>query len=198
MRGDQVTEYLKKSDLILAVGSSLSPGRFSHAIPDAAKKTIISCNVSELDVNKVFPTAHALIGDARFSLQALADELAAQSGGKGRPSGTVAAEVKASRDSALASYREAMASDDAPINPYRVYSELMKVLDPHKSFVTHESGNTRDQLSTVYDTLTSEGLPGLGQRVRRWDTAWPRWSPPRRRIRSAARWPLPVRRGWAT
>ena len=36
VRGDQVAHYLNKSDLILAVGSSLSPGRFSHAIPDAA------------------------------------------------------------------------------------------------------------------------------------------------------------------
>ena len=91
VRGGQVTEYLTKSDLILAVGSSLSPGRFSHAIPNAAQKTIISCNVSELDVNKIFPTAHALIGDARFSLQALASELSARSDGKGRPPGDVAA-----------------------------------------------------------------------------------------------------------
>ena len=162
VRGGQVTEYLTKSDLILAVGSSLSPGRFSHAIPNAAQKTIISCNISELDVNKIFPTAHALIGDARFSLQALASELSARSDGKGRPPGDVAAEVKASRDTGLATYREAMASDDAPINPYRVYSELMKVLDPQKSFVTHESGNTRDQLSTVYDTLIPRGFLGWG------------------------------------
>ena len=162
VRGGQVNEYLTKSDLILAVGSSLSPGRFSHAIPHAAQKTIISCNISELDVNKVFPTAHALLGDARFSLRALAGELSAQSDGKGRPPGSVAAEVKASRDTALATYREAMASDDAPINPYRVYSELMKVLDPQKSFVTHESGNTRDQLSTVYDTLIPRGFLGWG------------------------------------
>ena len=162
VRGGQVNEYLTKSDLILAVGSSLSPGRFSHAIPHAAQKTIISCNISELDVNKVFPTAHALLGDARFSLRALAGELSAQSDGKGRPPGSVAAEVKASRDTALKTYREAMASDDAPINPYRVYSELMKVLDPQKSFVTHESGNTRDQLSTVYDTLIPRGFLGWG------------------------------------
>ena len=162
VRGGQVNEYLTKSDLILAVGSSLSPGRFSHAIPHAAQKTIISSNISELDVNKVFPTAHALLGDARFSLRALAGELSAQSDGKGRPPGSVAAEVKASRDTALETYREAMASDDAPINPYRVYSELMKVLDPQKSFVTHESGNTRDQLSTVYDTLIPRGFLGWG------------------------------------
>ena len=162
VRGEQVTDYLNQSDLILAVGSSLSPGRFSHAIPKAATKTIITCNVSELDVNKVFPTAHALIGDARFSLRALAEELAAQSDGKGRAPGSVAAEVKAARDRALAVYREAMASDEAPINPYRVYGELMQVLDPHQSFVTHESGNTRDQLSTVYDTLIPRGFLGWG------------------------------------
>lgn len=162
VRGDQVNEYLTKSDLILAVGSSVSPGRFSHAIPNAASKTIIHCSVTELDVNKVFPTAHALIGDARFSLQALADELSSQSGGKGRDAGSVQAEVKASRDAALAKYREAMASNDTPINPYRVYSELMNVLDPHNSFVTHESGNTRDQLTTVYDTLIPRGFLGWG------------------------------------
>jgi acetolactate synthase-1/2/3 large subunit len=162
VRGDQVNEYLSKSDLILAVGSSLSPGRFSHAIPAAASKTIINCSVTELDVNKVFPTAHALMGDARFSLQALASELSSQSGGKGREAGNVKAEVKASRDAALAKYREAMASNDKPINPYRVYRELMNVLDPHKSFLTHESGNTRDQLSTVYDTLMPRGFLGWG------------------------------------
>ena len=38
----------------------------------------------------------------------------------------------------------------------------MAVLDPHKSFVTHESGNTRDQLSTVYDTLVPRGFLGWG------------------------------------
>src|SRR5205085_393609 len=70
VRGDQVAHYLNKSDLILAVGSSLSPGRFSHAIPDAAKKTIIHCNIDELHINKMYPTAHAVIGDARLTLLA--------------------------------------------------------------------------------------------------------------------------------
>src|SRR3977135_242894 len=71
VRGDQVAHYLNKSDLILAVGSSLSPGRFSHAIPDAAKKAIIHCNIDELHINKMYPTLHAVIGDARLTLQAL-------------------------------------------------------------------------------------------------------------------------------
>jgi acetolactate synthase-1/2/3 large subunit len=162
VRGDQVDEYLAKSDLILAIGSSLSPGRFSHGIPDAANKTIIHCTVDELHVNKTYATAVALIGDARFALQALEEELSDKTSGNGRAPGSVAAEVKSSRDSAMVQYREAMASTDKPINPYRVYAGLMEVLDPLNSFVTHESGNTRDQLSTVYDTLVPRGFLGWG------------------------------------
>jgi acetolactate synthase-1/2/3 large subunit len=148
--------------VILAVGSSLSPGRFSHAIPNAASKTIIQCNLDELHINKIYPTAHAVIGDARFTLQALTKEASAKTNGAGRPAGNVVSEIKAERDAGLAQYKQAMASDDTPINPYRVYGDLMKVLDPQNSFVTHESGNTRDQLSTVYDTLIPRGFLGWG------------------------------------
>jgi acetolactate synthase-1/2/3 large subunit len=38
----------------------------------------------------------------------------------------------------------------------------MQVLDLRNSFVTHESGNTRDQLSTVFDTLIPRGFLGWG------------------------------------
>jgi acetolactate synthase-1/2/3 large subunit len=162
VRGDQVEHYLNKSDAILAVGSSLSPGRFSHRIPGAAKKTIIHCNVDELHINKIYPTAQAVIGDARMTLQALRQEISDRTSGAGRPAGTTATQVKAARDKGLAKYRELMASGEMPINPYRVYGDLMQVLDLHNSFVTHESGNTRDQLSTVFDTLIPRGFLGWG------------------------------------
>jgi acetolactate synthase I/II/III large subunit len=162
VRGDQVGHYLDKSDLVLAIGSSLSPGRFSHSIPDAVKKTIIHCNIDELHINKMYPTAHAVIGDARFSLQALHKAMSDRTSGAGRTADHVANEVRAARESALAKYRQVMNSGETPINPYRVYGDLMQVLDLHNSFVTHESGNTRDQLSTVFDTLIPRGFLGWG------------------------------------
>ncbi len=162
VRGDQVTNYLVNSDLILAVGTSLSPGRFSHAIPNAASKKIIHCTVNELHVNKVYPTAQAVIGDARYTLQALADEVSTRAAGPKRSAEDAALEVKEERDEAMAQYREAMASNDQPINPYRVYAGLMEALDPMNSFVTHESGNTRDQLSTVYEAAVPRGFLGWG------------------------------------
>ena len=118
--------------------------------------------MDELHINKIYPTAHAVIGDARFTLQALCDETSSKTKGAGRAPGDVAAEIKQARDSVMVKYREAMASDDKPINPYRVYAGLMEVLAPQNSFVTHESGNTRDQLSTVYDTLVPRGFLGWG------------------------------------
>ena len=162
VRGDHPAEFLEKSDVILAVGSSLSPGRFTHGIPNPASKTIIQCNLDEFHINRIYPTAHAVLGDAKFTLRALADGVAERTGGDCRGADGVAAAVKASRDAGLAKYREVMVSDDRPINPYRVFGDMMKALDPMKSFVTHDSGNTRDQLSTVYDTLIPRGFLGWG------------------------------------
>ena len=162
VRGGQVTSYLNNSDLIFAVGTSLSPGRFSHAIPDAVNKTIVHCDVDDLHINKAYPTAQAVIGDSRYTLQALAAELSTRPNPSSRSREDVALEVRTERDAGMAQYREAMASEDKPINPYRVYAGLMEVLDPYNSFITHESGNTRDQLSTVYDTLTPRAFLGWG------------------------------------
>jgi acetolactate synthase-1/2/3 large subunit len=162
VRGDQVDQYLNECDLLFAVGSSLSPGRFTHRVPNAVNKTIVHCTIDELHVNKTYPTAQAVIGDAKFALQALTAEMSAKTSGNGRPAGKVAAEVKSVRDSAMVKYREAMASIEKPINPYKVYAGLMEALDPYNSFLTHDSGNTRDQLSTMYDTLVPRAFLGWG------------------------------------
>ena len=59
-------------------------------------------------------------------------------------------------------YLPLMESGDRPVNPYRVYAEMQTVLDPLNSFVTHESGNTRDQLSAVYRSEAPHGFLGWG------------------------------------
>ncbi len=162
VRGEHPAKYLRKSDVILAVGSSLSPGRFSHAIPDPASKTIIQCNLDELHVNRIYPTAHAVLGDARLTLKALTNEMTDRTSGAGRPANGVESDIAAACEAGLAQYLAPMTSDGKPINPYRVYSGLMNVVDPYNSFVTHDSGNTRDQLSSVYNTLIPRGFLGWG------------------------------------
>jgi acetolactate synthase-1/2/3 large subunit len=159
VRGSLAAHYLEKCDVLFAIGSSLFPNRFSHAIPDAAKKTIVQCNVDLLDINRSYETKHAVIGDAKLTLQALSAELAKQ-GPKKNPN--LLDEISAGRKEFMAKFRPWMESNDKPINPYRVIGDLMKVLDPKASFVTADSGNTRDQTSTVYEALIPRGHLGWG------------------------------------
>jgi acetolactate synthase-1/2/3 large subunit len=159
VRGSLAEHFLRKADVLFAIGSSLFPNRFSHAVPDADKKTIIQCTVDTLDINRSYETRHAVIGDARLTLQALIGELSAR-GARKRPE--LIEEIRAAKAEFLAKFRPWMESAEKPMNPYRVIGDLMKVLDPKSSFVTADSGNTRDQTSTVYEAQIPRGFLGWG------------------------------------
>jgi acetolactate synthase-1/2/3 large subunit len=166
-RGDVASEFLCRCDVLLAIGASLLPGHFGHVIPDCGHKTIIHCTVDEQDANRTYPTSHVLLGDAGLTLRALIDEYAAQAWSGTRPAGpqtneALLGEIRAAKEQFMATYRPLLASNDVPINPYRVYGSLMEVLDPYNSFVTHDSGNTRDQTSTVWEAVIPRGYLGWG------------------------------------
>jgi len=161
VRGSLADHFLRKADLLFSIGSSLFPNRFSHAVPDADKKTIIQCTVDTLDINRSYETRLAVIGDAKLTLQALVNEVSARTGG-GRKKPEVVEEIRAGRQEFAAKFRPLMDSDERPINPYRVIGDLMKVLNPKASFVTGDSGNTRDQISTVYEAQIPRGFLGWG------------------------------------
>ena len=161
VRGSLADHFLRKADLLFSIGSSLFPNRFSHAVPDPAQKTIVQCTVDTLDINRSYETRLAVIGDAKLTLQALVNEVSARTGG-GRKKPEVVEEIRAGRQEFAAKFRPLMDSDERPINPYRVIGDLMKVLNPRASFVTGDSGNTRDQISTVYEAQIPRGFLGWG------------------------------------
>jgi thiamine pyrophosphate-dependent acetolactate synthase large subunit-like protein len=161
VRGSHAAHFLNKCDVLFSIGSSLFPNRFSHAIPAPEKKTIVQCTVDMLDINRSFETRHAVIGDAKLTLQALIAEVSKQAGGA-RKNAAVVEEVRTKKHEFQAKFSPSMESNDKPINPYRVIGDLMKVLDPKASFLTADSGNTRDQTSTVYEAQIPRGHLGWG------------------------------------
>jgi acetolactate synthase-1/2/3 large subunit len=160
VRGSMVDHFLRKCDLLFSIGSSLFPGRFSHTVPDAYRKTIVQCTVDTLDINRSYETRHAVIGDAKLTLQALIEEVSKRGGVAKKPA--LLEEIRTARAAFQAKFRPLMESNETPINPYRVIGDMMKVLDPRRSFVTADSGNTRDQVSTVYEAQIPRGHLGWG------------------------------------
>jgi thiamine pyrophosphate-dependent acetolactate synthase large subunit-like protein len=159
-RGGPASKFIEECDVLIAVGASLSPGRFSHGVPNAAGKQIVQIVVDEWDLNKMSPTDHAVVGDAKLSLAAINDDLRANPDHQHDP--FLLTEVAAAKAAFDAEYGAHLTSTETPINPYRVYGGLQNVLDPQNSFVTHESGNTRDQLTTTYKTTIPRGFLGWG------------------------------------
>ncbi len=161
VRGSMTEHFMRKADVLFSIGSSLFPNRFSHAIPDAEAKTIVQCTVDILDLNRSYETRHAVVGDAKLTLLALTEELSKRTGGA-KQNQALRDEIRGQREAFMAKFRPWMESSETPINPYRVIGDLMKTLDPKASFVTADSGNTRDQTSTVYQAQIPRGHLGWG------------------------------------
>lgn len=162
VRDVPVDHYLGGADLVFGVGESLAPGDFKHYF-DGSGKVIIQADVDERDINTRYKVDHAIIGDAKLVLTQIIDEVKDQVGSEGRSKNeALLNEIESLKDKKIEKYRPAIESNEKPINPYRVYWDLMDVIDMNNSTVTHDAGNIRDQLSTIYEAIIPRGFIGWG------------------------------------
>ena len=81
---DMVGEYLESSDVLLAIGSSLTRSLFAPTIPDDSR-TIIHATLDWRDLNKDYVADVPILGDAKLVLQQMLEEIYSRTGGKGPP-----------------------------------------------------------------------------------------------------------------
>ena len=141
--------FIEKSDVIFGVGASLAKHAMSAIIPDG--KTLVQVTNDEADINRNYHVHHPILGDAKLVLAQLIDAVKDISGrASERKNGEVAEEIRQLRDEWLAEWMPKLASDEVPINPYRVIWELNRTLPPSEAIVTHDSGSPRDQMVPFY------------------------------------------------
>jgi acetolactate synthase-1/2/3 large subunit len=162
VRGILVDHYLPSADLVLGLGESLAPGDFKHYF-DGSNKVIIQADIDERDINTRYRVDHAIIGDAKLVLRQMIEEVKTQaSPGNNRENEDLHQEINNLKEEKMEKYRPALESNEKPINPYRVYWDLMQTIDIKNSTVTHDAGNTRDQLSTFFEAIVPRGFIGWG------------------------------------
>jgi acetolactate synthase-1/2/3 large subunit len=153
--------FLHKSDLVLGVGCSFTRHGIATPVLPAGKKYIHATNDTR-DLHKAFAADLGLLGDAKLVLGQLIEAVGDRLGGKARANG-VAAEAAAKREEWLARWAPKLHSNEHPINPYRVISEFMRVVDPADAIVTHDSGSPREQLNPFYRATRPRGYLGWGK-----------------------------------
>ena len=158
----QARTWLNDSDVLFAVGSSLSITGYGQSIPGG--KIMIHNTESIEDLNKDFTVDIGVPGDAKLTLQALIDEVKSQLGENGRRGiGTVASQITDIRLKWLSGWNDLLNSDETPINTYRVIGELERALDHDNSVVTHDAGAPRDSIMPFYTATTPHSYIGWGK-----------------------------------
>ena len=156
-----VMHFLKKADIIFAIGSSCTKELFTTNLPEG--KTLIQSTIDEVDIAKDYAVAEAIVGDAKLVLRQLIDEVKKQMGLGKRDSSETVKEISAVKEEWLKEWMPKLTSEEVPMNPYRVIWELNKTVDKAKTIVTHESGGPRDQLIPFYEATTPGGYIGWGK-----------------------------------
>lgn len=162
VRGLPVEQYLTRADLILGIGTSFNKNRFSHVIPNSSGKTLIQINIDEFDVNKNYQVDHAIVGDAKLVLQRMLALIEAKGNNVKPRNPSLEDAIHQAKAEKYARFEDALTSGETPMNPYRIYWDIMHTIDRDQSIITHDSGNVRDQLSTVWEATVPHGYVGWG------------------------------------
>jgi acetolactate synthase-1/2/3 large subunit len=156
------------ADVILAVGtrfaeansSSWDP-RFTFNIPPTR---LIHIDADVAEIGRNFPTHLGVVADAKLALGAL---VKAARGVAPRSRGTLRAEIAQGRRSFAANWADKYSSDQYPMRPERILSELRKAV-PDNGFIVTDVGWNKNGVGqqfpiTVPGTfITPSGLATMG------------------------------------
>ena len=161
-RTSMVEDALANCDAVFGIGASLTRTIFAPPIPPG-RRTIIHATNDSRDLHKDYVADVPILGDAKLVLQQMAEEIRSQTDGTGRPGrDQVEEHLSSVRRQWNDRWAPKLTADETPINPYRVMGEFMKATDPAATIVSHDSGNPRDQLVPIYQSVSPRGYLGWG------------------------------------
>ena len=153
--------FLLESDVIFAVGTSLTRHNISTPIIPPGK-TIIHATNDARDLYKANDTAVPILGDAKLVLAQLIEAVKERLGKK-KHSNDARKQIDKLKSEWLGRWEAKRRSQERPINPYFVMSEFMRVIPSEEAIVTHDSGSPRDQLLPFYVAKKPRGYLGWGK-----------------------------------
>ena len=157
-----VHHFLQKADLIFGIGCSFTRTGFGVKIPDG--KRVIHATLDPADINKDVPVETALVGDAGLILDELVEAVRDRSNGASEErKAAVTGEISAVKAEWLDQWKAKLTSDEVPMTPYRVISDLLHTVDVENTIITHDAGSPRDQMSPFWQSVAPLTYIGWGK-----------------------------------
>ena len=157
-----VHHFLEKTDLILGIGCSFTRTGFGVRIPEG--KRVIHATLDPADINKDVPVETALVGDAGLILEGLVEAVRDCSNGASEErTAAVTGEISAVKAEWLEQWKAKLTSDEVPVSPYRVISDLLHTVDVKNTIITHDAGSPRDQMSPFWQSVAPLTYIGWGK-----------------------------------
>ncbi len=158
-----VHQFLDQADVIFGIGCSFGITAFGLYMP-RYKATILHSTVDPADIGRAIRADHALVGDAKLTLQALLHELETRDLAKAQQRGkAIADEIRHCKEAWIEDWKPKLTSDETPLSPYRVIWDLMQTVDRERTIITHDAGSPRDQLSPFWESLRPLSYIGWGK-----------------------------------
>ncbi len=156
-----VHEFLSEADVVFGIGCSFGITAFGTYMPRYKQARIIHSTLDPRDLGRDIRCDHALLGDARLTLRSLLDALEDQDlEAVESQRSSVVAKIATSRSRWLQKWQPKLRSEETPLSPYRVLSDLHETVDRSRTIITHDAGSPRDQLSPFW--VSTEPLSYLG------------------------------------
>ena len=157
-----VHSFLRDADVIFGIGCSFT--RTWYGVDMPAGPTIVHATLDPADLDKDLRVHHALLGDARLTLDALLAEL----GDGPHPRAeerrsTLPGRIATTKEAWLREWEPLRSSDEVPLSPYRVLRELSETVDRDRTVITHDAGSPRDQLSPFWECDVPLSYIGWGK-----------------------------------
>ncbi|MGV0035279.1 MAG: thiamine pyrophosphate-requiring protein [Candidatus Azotimanducaceae bacterium WSBS_2022_MAG_OTU7] len=156
-----VHTYLQEADIVFGVGCSFALTGFGVQMPRG--KRIIHATLDPMDLNKDVPAEYTLTGDAKLTLQLLGDAMGTLDKTQAKARESVPERIASIRKAWLSDWMPKLTNNEAPISPYRVIWELMQIVDPDNTVITHDAGSPRDQITPFWVSTKPLSYIGWGK-----------------------------------
>jgi acetolactate synthase-1/2/3 large subunit len=164
----QAHQIVAKSDCVIAFGTSFREHGTRYFKPMPAHTKLIQVDISETELGKNYPVHIRILGDLRSIIKQMLEGTRSV---LGKDSITkiveerrlrVTNEIKILRKEWMDEWDNHLNSKAVPIDPYRITTELMKILDPDRYIILHDAGLVRAYICHHFVSQRPGSFVGFG------------------------------------